>query len=130
ARFYRNSKNSFRHHLRAWRAMARLKKGESLPPLVDSVTAGAAEVLYGLGAALGRREEELSLANRGLAYLQLALHLEPQHALALLALADLYEAMKNPKDAIKAYERVPEESVLKRNADIQLAIDLDSIDKT
>jgi tetratricopeptide (TPR) repeat protein len=129
-KIYQAFDQSLPHHPLVTQAMDRLKKGEQLPPLIESAQAGAAEVLYGLGAALGRREEELSLANRGLAYLQLAIHLEPQHALALLSLADLYEAMKNPKDAIKAYERIPEDSLLKRNADIQLAIDLDSIDKT
>src|SRR5262249_39613293 len=121
---------SLPHHPLIAQAMDRLKKGEQLPQLIESPQAGAAEVLYGLGAALGRREEEFALAHRGLAYLPLALHLEPQHSLALLSLADRYEAMKNAKDAIKAYERVPEDSLLRRNADIQLAIDLDSIDRT
>jgi tetratricopeptide (TPR) repeat protein len=111
-------------------AMASLKKDEQLPRMVDSVQAGAAEALYGLGAALGRREEELSLANRGLAYLQLALYLDPNHALAMLALADLYEAMKKPELAIKVYERMPASSPLKRNAEIQLGIDLDALDRT
>jgi tetratricopeptide (TPR) repeat protein len=111
-------------------ALAQLKKDESLPRMVDSAQSGAAEALYGLGAALGRREEEMSLANRGLAYLQLALYLEPNHALAQLSLADLYEAMKKPELAIKTYERVPASSPLKRNAEIQLGIDLDSLDRT
>jgi tetratricopeptide (TPR) repeat protein len=111
-------------------AMATLRKDEPLPRMVDSVQSGAAEALYGLGAALGRREEELSLANRGLAYLQLALYLDPNHALAMLALADLYEAMKKPELAIKIYERVPANSPLKRNAEIQLGIDLDALDRT
>jgi tetratricopeptide (TPR) repeat protein len=111
-------------------ALALLKKEESLPRMVDSAQAGAAEALYGLGAALGRREEEMSLANRGLAYLQLALYLEPNHALAQLSLADLYEAMKKPELAIKTYERVPASSPLKRNAEIQLGIDLDSLERT
>jgi tetratricopeptide (TPR) repeat protein len=111
-------------------AMATLRKDEPLPRLVDSVQAGAAEALYGLGAALGRREEELSLANRGLAYLQLALYLDPNHSLAMLALADLYEAMKKPELAIKVYERVPANSPLKRNAEIQLAVNLDALERT
>ena len=111
-------------------AMNTLRKDEPLPRVVDSVQAGAAEALYGLGAALGRREEELSLANRGLAYLQLALYLDPNHSLAMLALADLYEAMKKPELAIKVYERVPANSPLKRNAEIQLAINLDALERT
>jgi tetratricopeptide (TPR) repeat protein len=129
-KIYQTFNESLPHHPLIMQAMDRLKKGESLPLLVDGVQAGAAEVLYGLGAALGRREEELSLANRGLAYLQLALHLEPQHTLALLSIADLHEAMKNPQAAIKVYDRIPEDSILKRNADIQQALDLDSLERT
>ena len=52
-------------------AMTDIKRGEKLPPLVDSAAAGAADALHSLGPALTRREDELSLANRGLAYLQL-----------------------------------------------------------
>jgi tetratricopeptide (TPR) repeat protein len=111
-------------------ALALLKKDMPLPRMVETAQAGAAEALYGLGAALGRREEEMSLANRGLAYLQLALYLEPNHALAQTSLADLYEAMKKPELAIKTYERVPNSSPLKRNAEISLANDLDVLERT
>src|SRR5262249_35192020 len=99
-----------------------LKQNIPLPRIIETAQEGAAEALYGLGAALGRREEEMSLANRGLAYLQLALYLEPNHALALVSLADLYEVMKKPALAIKVFERVPAASPLKHNAEIQLAI--------
>jgi len=47
-----------------------------------------------------------------------------------LSLADLYEQVKNPQLAIKIYERMPQHSPLRRNADIQMAINLDTIDKT
>ena len=94
--------------------------------MVDTPQAGAAEVLYGLGAALGRRGGE----DLGLIYLQLALYLAPPHPLALLSLADLYEAMKKPELAIKIYERVPLNSPLQRNAQIQLAINLDTLERT
>ena len=107
-------------------ALATLKTGKPLPQLVDSPQAGAAEVLYGLGAALGRRGGE----DLGLVYLQLALYLAPNQPLALLSLADLYEQVKNPSLAIRIYERVPEKSPLRRNAEIQLATNLDSIDRT
>ena len=102
------------------------KAGEKLPPLVANAQAGAAEVLYGIGSALGRRGGE----DLGLAYLQLALYLEPKHPLALLSLADLYEAMKKPQLAIDVYRRVPADSPLHRNSEIQLATNLDSLDKT
>jgi Flp pilus assembly protein TadD len=111
-------------------ALNELKKNGKLPMLVDNPQLGGAEALYGLGAALGRREEELSLANRGLAYLQLALFLNPTNHLALLSLGDLYDAMKKPELAIAAYDKVPADSPIKRLADIQVAIDLDSLDRT
>jgi tetratricopeptide (TPR) repeat protein len=102
------------------------KAGKKLPPLVDSAQAGAAEALYGIGATLIRRGGE----DLALVYLQLALYLEPTHSMALLSLADLYESVKRPQMAIKIYERVPDGSPLKRNAQIQLATDLDSADRS
>jgi tetratricopeptide (TPR) repeat protein len=106
--------------------LAKVKRGEKLPLVIDNAQMGAAEVLYGLGSALGRRGGE----DLGLVYLQLALYLVPQHPLALLALADIYETIKRPQFAIKVYERVPPSSPLHRNAGIQLAINLDSVDRT
>jgi tetratricopeptide (TPR) repeat protein len=106
-------------------AMDKLKAGEKLPPLVANAQAGGAEALYGLGASLGRRGGE----DLGLVYLQLSLFLAPTHPLALLSLADLYESLKKPELAIKIYERVPASSPLHRNASIQLAANLDSLDR-
>jgi tetratricopeptide (TPR) repeat protein len=101
------------------------RAGKKLPPLVDSAQAGAAEALYGIGATLTRRGGE----DLALVYLQLALYLQPNHPLALLSLADLYESVKKPQMAIKVYERMPASSPLKRNAQIQLATNLDAADR-
>jgi tetratricopeptide (TPR) repeat protein len=106
-------------------AIDKLKAGEKLPPLVANVQAGAAEALYGLGASLGRRGGE----DLGMVYLQLSLHLVPNHALALLSLADLYESLKKPEMAIGIYERIPANSPLHRNAAIQMASDLDALER-
>ena len=106
--------------------MKQISDGEKLPPLVDSPQAGVAEALYGLGASIGRRGGE----DLALIYLQLALYLEPSHAMALLSLGDLYEDLKKPDLAIKAYERVPPASPLARNAQIQMAVDLDALERT
>ncbi|MGB7223516.1 MAG: tetratricopeptide repeat protein [Bradyrhizobium sp.] len=107
-------------------AMREIEAGKKLPPIVDSPQAGAAEALYGIGSTLTRRGGE----DLALVYLQLSLYLVPNHPLALLSLADLYESVKKPAMAIKVYERVPASSPLKRNAQIQLAIDLDAADRT
>ena len=107
-------------------AMDEIKDGDKLSPLVESPQAGAAEVLFGLGTSLGRQGGE----DLALAYLQLATYLAPTHPLALMSLADLYEQIKKPHLAIKVYQRVPADSPLKRNADIQLATNLDALDRT
>ncbi len=103
-----------------------VQAGEKLSPLVDSPQLGAAEALYGLGASIGHRGGE----DLALIYLQLALYLEPNHAMALLSLADLYESLKKPDLAIKVYDRISPSSPLHRNAEIQIASDLDALDRT
>jgi tetratricopeptide (TPR) repeat protein len=107
-------------------ALRQTKAGKKLPPLVDSPQTGAAEALYGIGASLTRRGGE----DLALVYLQLALYLAPNQPLALLSLADLYESVKKPEMAIKVYERVPASSPLKRNAQIQMAVDLDAANRS
>src|SRR6202163_3902726 len=102
------------------------KDGKKLSPLVDSPQTGAAEALYGIGATLTRRGGE----DLALVYLQLSLYLAPNHPLALLSLADLYESVKKPAMAIKVYERMPASSPLKRNAQIQLATNLDAAERS
>jgi tetratricopeptide (TPR) repeat protein len=102
------------------------KAGKKLPQLVSSPQTGAAEALYGIGASLTRRGGE----DLALVYLQLALYLAPSHPMALLSLADLYESVKKPQMAIGVYQRVPADSPLKRNAQVQLATDLDAVDRS
>ncbi len=107
-------------------AVAELKAGKPLAPMVRSTAAGAAEVLFGLGAALGRQGGE----DIGQIYLQLAIYLDPEHPLALLSLADLYENLKKPELAIEAYSRVPANSPLKRNAEIQMGLNLETLERS
>jgi tetratricopeptide (TPR) repeat protein len=125
-KIYENFDKVLPRHPLVIEAMDDIRDGQKLPPLVDSVQAGAAEVLYGLGASLGRQGGE----DLGLVYLQLAVYLQPKHDLALLSLADLYENLKKPETAIKFYERVPKESPLRRNAEIQLAVNYDAVERT
>src|SRR5439155_21626895 len=66
-------------------AVNELKVGKKLPLMIDTPQAGAAEVLDGPGAALGRRGGE----GVGLIYLQLSIHLAPSHPLRLLSLGRL-----------------------------------------
>jgi len=94
--------------------------------LVRSAQAGAAEVLFGLGSALGRQGGE----DIALVYLNLALYLDPDHPLVLLSLGDLYETLKKPERAIETFARLPAGSPLKRSAEIQRALNLDQLERT
>ena len=106
-----------------------VKRGERPAMIIGSPQEGSAEILYGLGSLISRGAggggEEL-----GLIFLQLALYLQPTHPMSLIALADLYSATKKSELAIKLYDRVPANSPLRRNANIQLAIDLDTMERT
>jgi tetratricopeptide (TPR) repeat protein len=125
-KIYQDFNKALPDHPLVSQEMKDVTDGQKLPPLVDSPQAGAAEALYGLGASIGRRGGE----DLALIYLQLALYLQPTHTMALLSLGDLYEDLKKPELAIKAYERIPTNSPLARNAQIQEAVDLDSLDRT
>ncbi len=126
-KIYQNFAKSVPDHPLVIEEMKEIAAGDKLPALADSAQAGAAEALYGLGASIGRRSGGEDLA---LIYLQLALYLEPTHSLALLSLADLYESLKKPDLAIKIYDRIAPSSPLRPNAEIQVASDLDQLDRT
>ncbi len=123
---YENFNKKLARHPLVLEGIRETKAGKKLPALVDNPQAGAAEALYGIGASLTRRGGE----DLALVYLQLALYLKPDHSLALLSLADLYESVKKPAMAIKVYERMPANSALKRNAMIQQATNLDAADRS
>ncbi|WP_414591801.1 tetratricopeptide repeat protein [Ancylobacter sp. G4_0304] len=99
-----------------------LRAGKTLPALITSPQAGAAEVFYGLGAALGRQGEE----DLALIYLQLGRWLDPSHPLINITLADLYENLKKHDEAIALFRAVPKDSPFRENADIQLGLNLDA----
>ncbi len=106
--------------------LAELKAGESPAPIAPTAQAGAAEVLYGLGSAIGT-EEGASLAA---AYLQVAHYLDPNIGLVVVALGDLFQAANQCEKAIKIYEKVPGSSPLRRNAAIQTGSCLDALGRT
>ncbi len=104
------------------RALTDLRAGRSLQPLVGSPQEGAAEVLYGLGAAGIREGDELP----ALVYLRLSLYLRPGNDLTSVTLGNLFEEMKKDELAIATYGSVPTNSPLYEDAQIQAALVLDS----
>jgi len=114
------------HHPLVTAALADIKAGAPLQPVVKNAEQGAGEVLYGLGAAGGRQGDELA----AMIYLRLALFLAPQNGLATVTLADIYERVKQNEAAIDVYESVPQSSPLRQNADIQMGLTLDALGKS
>jgi tetratricopeptide (TPR) repeat protein len=113
------------HHPLVERALADLKTNQTLDPLVHNAKEGAAEVLYGLGSAGSRQGDELP----ALVYLRMSLYLRPSNDLAAVTLASLFDQLKQGDQAIGAYQTVSTSSPLKGGADIQIALELDSIGK-
>jgi tetratricopeptide (TPR) repeat protein len=106
-------------------ALDQLQAGKPLAPLVSTAQEGAAEVLYGLGAAGSSSGDELP----ALIYLRLALHLEPEHPMALVTLADAYERLKQLDRAIEVFSRIPKGSPLRASADIAIGTNLEQLDR-
>jgi tetratricopeptide (TPR) repeat protein len=114
------------HHPLVDGALADLAAGRPLEPIIRNAKDGAAEVLYGLGAAGSKQGDELA----ALIYLRLALYLRPDHALAAVTVADLYEQLKQNQAAIDAYEMVPATSPMRASANIQAGLSLDALGRS
>jgi tetratricopeptide (TPR) repeat protein len=113
------------HHPLIERALSDLKTNQALDPVVHNAKEGVAEVLYGLGSAGSRQGDELP----ALVYLRLSLYLRPSSDLTAVTLGSLFEQLKQADQVIAAYQLVPAASPLKMSADIQIALELDSMGK-
>ena len=107
-------------------ALGDLRAGKPLEPVVKNAEQGAAEVLYGLGAAGGRQGDELA----AMIYLRLSLYLAPQNSLAIITLADIYERIKQNEQAIDVYGMVREDDPLRTTADIQTGLILEALGRS
>ncbi|HUI20557.1 MAG TPA: tetratricopeptide repeat protein [Methylocella sp.] len=106
-------------------ALANIKAGKAVEPMVKNAEEGAAEVLYGLGAAGGQQGDELA----AMIYLRLALYLTPQNSLAIITLGDLCERVKQNEEAIDVYGTVPLNDPLRTTADIQTGQILEALER-
>ena len=106
-------------------AVQQLEEGKTPPPIIASAQDGAAEVLYGLGSVGSQQGDELASA----VYLRLALFLNPDHALALVSLADTLERMKHTAQAIDVLRRIPAGSPLKPSSEVQIGLSLEQLNR-
>ncbi len=106
--------------------LAAIEAGTAIDPVAATPQAGAAEVLYGLGSAIGLDDgPELPAA-----YLQLAHYLNPADQLVVVALGDIFQSTNGCSKAVKIYSVVPESSPMRRNSEIQLGNCLDALGQT
>jgi tetratricopeptide (TPR) repeat protein len=104
---------------------AALDAGQGLRPRITTPRQGTAEVLYGLGLALGQDGAE----EVGAIYLNLALYVDESHHLARFGLARIYESLELWERSVDEYERIGDTHALKRTAEIRLGVLLDQLDR-
>jgi len=102
-------------------AIEQIKAGKALPPAVANAQEGAGEVLYGLGVVGTSQGDELT----AMIYLRLATYLHPDHHLAILTLADVYERLKRYERANEILARIPKASPLRASTDIAIGQNLE-----
>ena len=87
--------------------LAELRAGRPLPPLAQTVAQGAAEVLYGLGAASNSGREAVDTS---LIFMQLASFLNPEDDLIKVSVAELFEQMKQWERSGEAFSKIGNDS--------------------
>ena len=98
----------------------KLENGEKLDPQVRTPQQGVAEVLYSLGTAINRGGAEAFAT----IYLQMSGELREDNDATLFQLGDIAAKLRQPEKAIKYYSRVAAKSPYKRDAEMQLSLNL------
>ncbi|GHB32851.1 hypothetical protein GCM10007094_22250 [Pseudovibrio japonicus] len=101
----------------------KIESGQVIERVAKTPAEGLAEALHGLGIAVSKEGEELS-AN----YLQLAIYLNPNNDSALIGLASLFEQLGDNERAIKYLSAVSDNSPMKRETEIQIALHYNILD--
>ena len=107
-------------------AMKRAKDGKTPLAFIATPGAGAGEALFSLASAM-TDEQSIDVA---LLYAQLALSFNGDRPVILTLLGDIYVDTKQYQNAISAYEQTPLASPLRINADTEIAINLQRLDRT
>ena len=102
-----------------------LDKGVKPQAFVRSPQFGMAEALFSVASALSD-DQGLDVA---LTYAQLALSLDGDRDINLTLLGDIYESMSSYQRSIDAYDQIDKNSVLKQNSDLEVAVNLQRLDK-
>jgi len=106
--------------------LTQFEDGKEPESVATTAQAGAAELLYGLGTAIGTEDGSRLAA----VYLQLAHYLDPSIDVVSVALGDIFHRANQCDKAVDVYAKVPNSSPVHRNAAIQTGICLDTLGRT
>ena len=106
-------------------ALARSLRNEKPQPFIANPGAGAAEALFSLATSM-TDEQSVDVA---LLYTRLALSFDADKPVMVTLLGDTYEDMKRYDKAIEAYQLVPADSPLRSNADMEIAVSLQRLER-
>ena len=121
---------AFEKSIPAHPVMVRLREeiesGAVIAPMIANAQQGAAEALYTISGILGRDGG----GDSAIIYLRLALYTGGDNALQLVSLADKYEQQDQHERALEIYERIPADSPVKPESEIQRAINLHVLERS
>ena len=107
-------------------ALKRARDGKKPLPFIATPGAGAGEALFSLAAAM-TDEQSIDVA---LLYAQLSLSFNGDRPVVLTLLGDIYVDTRQYQNAINAYEQTPPGSALRINADTEIAVNLQRMERT
>lgn len=107
-------------------ALRDLEAGKKPRPFIATPLQGIGEALFSLASALSD-DQGLDVA---LAYAQLALSVDAARDISLTLLGDIYEDMTRYQRSVNSYDKIDQKSLLRPNADIQIAVNLQRLEKS
>lgn len=107
-------------------ALKRAKEAKTPLAFIATPGAGAGEALFSLASAM-TDDQSIDVA---LLYAQLALSFNGDRPVLLTLLGDIYVDTKQYQNAINTYEQTPLASPLRINADTEIAVNLQRLDRT
>jgi tetratricopeptide (TPR) repeat protein len=125
-KIYENFLGEVKSNVLVETALANVKAGTKPQSLIATPAAGAGEALFSLAGAMND-EQSIDVAEL---YAQLALSFNPEQPITRTLLGDIYSDMKSYQSAVDTYEKVPATSPLRNYADMQIALNLERLDKT
>jgi len=101
----------------------RLENGATPGRFAGTVSVGAAEVFHGIGSALARD----GARDIAMVFLRLGYYLDPKSDIIALTIGELLDGAGQHEAANAVYEAIPPESLLKQDATVRMAENLEDL---